>query len=133
MTPDEQLAVCDVVPKWLAAHGEAAMCSGDIEPKDAAELTKDVTAICTALPAALRRVQELEEQAKMLRDQLADARYLGDNHHNAMACPHCNPTGKSDAAKLAAVEAVCKSSVTVEVEHGREMLAREILAILEGK
>lgn len=47
-----------------------------------------------ALAAAESRAQAAEARAAMLERERDEARYrpgLGDNHHNAMACPYCNP------------------------------------------
>lgn len=50
--------------------------------------------------AARVRVEQLQDaiaRIKSLEAELAQARFApaGDNHHNAVACPYCNPEGKT--------------------------------------
>lgn len=50
-------------------------------------------------PVKLRAVAELEAKVERLRAEAARWKAqafapLGDNHHNALLCPHCNPEGR---------------------------------------
>lgn len=40
-----------------------------------------------------------EARLRVVEAKLAEARYLGDNHHNAAACPHCRPELEAERAK----------------------------------
>lgn len=70
--PRDVLALLREVPRGTSAA---------IYPYDGTHLM--VGRICMDAVAEIER----------LRDDLERARYapMGDNHHNAMACPHCNP------------------------------------------
>lgn len=49
--------------------------------------------------SAILTAASMHAEIERLRIEITDARFapLGDNHHNALACPHCNPGRKAFA------------------------------------
>lgn len=71
--------------------------------------------LSAALPAVEAQAKApLEAEMKLLQQKLDDARYLGDNHHNAAACPHCRPEMEAERRRA-----------QLEIERLREMLHTE--------
>ena len=64
-----------------------------------------------------RQAQELIDHTRQLERELAEARFspLGDNHHNALACPYCNPNGR------------LVDSTTPRRAQGREMKLAQVI------
>ncbi len=59
------------------------------------------------------RAAELEQQVARLTLELSEARFrpMGDNHHNAAACPYCNPKWSELQAENAHLKAILKVSL----------------------
>lgn len=85
------------VEEECTALQNQADCANDEELGE-----KDSESLECVRRIGLYRSQQTE--IERLRDDLERARYapMGDNHHNAMACPHCNPKA-SDVVALEAL------------------------------
>lgn len=62
----------------------------------------------------IRRIEQRAEQAEQARDAAqtrADGYFapVGDNHHNAEACPYCNPKREALSTRLRALEGALKT------------------------
>lgn len=127
MTPDleelKKLAEAATQGEWS--------CGRDPSHFDAPELVKpdgafyvgvkmeDAAFIAAANPAAILALIERCERAEAERFNP-----IGDNHHNAMKCPHCNPDGKNAraAAFAEAIEAVKAAPDLEYSNHGMECM-----------
>lgn len=76
--------------------------------------------------------REEREEREAVEAKLADARYLGDNHHNATACPYClaDLEARLDSARAeGAASLLADLEAEVESVKGRAVALRRLAGI----
>jgi len=75
--------------------------SDRLDPADPRPIERDLELLFRSARTSILRdaVGRVRAELAAVRQQLDEARYIGDNHHNAAACPHCGDLlGRSEAA-----------------------------------
>lgn len=116
--PISQCKVCDVGRPPTETPDTS--CGHDRE-------THAVTKSIEVMPVAEHQALLDQERARVgeLEQKLADARYTGDNHHNAAACPYCRPELEGEREKLRQAESQ-RDALRARLEEANRAL--EIIA-----